>query len=203
MLLFIFDMDEVLYHYDWRVRMARITEITGISFDELRARWWHEQGEIAAEAGAWTSGADYLEAFTAAIGAHIDERDWVEARMSGMTSIAGSIAAAERAAELGRVTLLTNNGALLGEHLPTVARELVPVFGDHLFASSHYGARKPDPTVFRNVLEAYRADAEDTFFADDLPENIAGAESIGITGHLFREPVALLAAIEEFAADRG
>ena len=203
MLLFIFDMDDVLYHYDWRVRMARMTELTGLSFDELRARWWHDNGEIAAEAGAWTSGADYLEAFTAAIGAHVDEHDWVAARRSGMTRIPGSIEAAARAAELGRVTLLTNNGALLGQHLPTVAPELVPIFGDHLFASSHYGARKPDPAVFTAVLEAYGVPADDVFFADDLPENVAGAESVGITAHRFREAESLLEAIEAFAVSRG
>ncbi len=38
--------------------------------------------------------------------------------------------------------------------------------------------------------------------ADDLPENIAGAEECGITGHLFTESSGLLQAIEAFAADR-
>ena len=29
-LLFLFDMDDVLYDYDWRLRMAGLTELTGL-----------------------------------------------------------------------------------------------------------------------------------------------------------------------------
>ena len=79
---------------------------------------------------------------------------------------------------------------------------VVPLFGDHLFTSSDYSARKPDPVVFERVLQRYDTPARDAFFADDLPENVAGAESVGITGHLFTTGVALLAAIEEFSAAR-
>ena len=112
-----------------------------------------------------------------------------------------TIAAAERAAEHGRVTLLTNNGPLIGEHLAEIAPALLPVFGaEHLRASSHYGARKPDPTVFRSVLAAYGVPAERVFFTDDRPENVAGAASVGITAHLYRDATALHEAIEQFAA---
>ena len=55
MLLFIFDMDEVLYGYDWQRRMAGMTELTGLSLEQLRERWWHEEGEMAAEAGGFAA----------------------------------------------------------------------------------------------------------------------------------------------------
>jgi putative hydrolase of the HAD superfamily len=107
----------------------------------------------------------------------------------------------QRAAELGRVTLLTNNGPLVGENLATLAPELVPLFGvEHLRASSHYGARKPDPRVFEGVLREYGQPAAQTFFADDMPVNVEGARSVGITAHLYRDPAALLAAVEDFGA---
>ena len=50
-LLFLFDMDDVLYDYDWRARMAGLTALTGLDLAELRRRWWHDEGEWAAEAG--------------------------------------------------------------------------------------------------------------------------------------------------------
>lgn len=201
-LLYIFDMDDVLYDFNWRVRMAGLTEITGLPLDELRRRWWHDGGETAAEAGEFASADDYLTAFNLALGARLSESDWVRVRGAAMTPFPASIAAVKRAAELGQVTLLTNNGPLTSKHLRTLAPELVPIFGDHLFTSSDYGARKPDPRVFAAVLERYGVSAVDAFFADDLPENIAGAEECGITGHLFTEPRGLLQAIEAFAADR-
>src|SRR5690606_22854678 len=100
--------------------------------------------------------------------------------------------------------LLTNNGPLVGESLPIVAPELVPLFGEeHLRASSHYGARKPDPVVFERAIAAYDEPADHVFFADDLPENVAGAASVGIAAHLYESPGSLLDAIESFAATAG
>ncbi|MCU1576780.1 MAG: hydrolase [Leifsonia sp.] len=201
-MLFIFDMDNVLYEYNWRVRMAAMTEHTGLDLARLRELWWNDDGEWAAEAGRFATADDYLRALRRALGVHVDEDAWVKARGGAMTPWADSISAVGRAAELGTVTLLTNNGALTAKHLPTLAPELVPLFGEHLFTSSDYGARKPDPIVFERVLERYETDAADAFFADDLAENIAGARSVGITAHLFSSPAGLLAAIEAFAAAR-
>jgi FMN phosphatase YigB (HAD superfamily) len=201
-LLFIFDMDDVLYDYDWRVRMAGMTELTGLSLEELRERWWHDRGEWAAEAGEYSTADEYLTAFADAIGMPVDEDEWVRVRGDAMTVWPESLAAVRRASELGQVTLLTNNGALTAKHLPTLAPELVELFGDHLYTSSDYGARKPDPIVFRRVLEAYGVRAEDAFFADDLLVNVESAATLGITTYHFGTPAGLLAAIESFAASR-
>lgn len=196
-LLFIFDMDDVLYRYDFRARAAALTELTGLPLDELLARWWHQPyGEEAAEAGAYADADAYL----AALGVEVSEVDWVRIRGSAMTEDAEAIAAVRRASELGRVTLLTNNGPVTQKHLTTLAPALGDVFGEHLHTSSHYGARKPDPVVFERVLAAYGTDAADAFFADDLAVNVAGARSLGITGHVYTTPERLRAAIDEFAA---
>lgn len=200
-LLFIFDMDDVLYDYDWTVRMSGLTALTGLSIDELRRRWWHSAGETKAEAGGFDAD-EYIEAFSAALGMTIAEDDWVRIRKSAMTPWPDSIAAVERAKELGTVTLLTNNSALSARHIATLAPELVPVFGDGLFTSADYGARKPDPEIFQAVLDRYRVEAADAFFADDLVENVEGARLVGITAHLFTGAAGLLAAIESFAEHR-
>ena len=201
-LLFIFDMDDVLYDYDWRLRMSAMTEITGLPLDELRRRWWHNDGEWAAEAGGFASAAEYLSAFEKAIGMPVDETQFVEARAGAMTVWPESLAAVRRASELGTITLLTNNGPLVSKHLRVIAPELVDLFGDHLFTSSDYGARKPDPVVFERVLAAYDAAPENTFFADDMRVNVEGAARLGITTYHFGTPQGLHAAIEEFAAAR-
>jgi putative hydrolase of the HAD superfamily len=201
-LLFIFDMDEVLYSYDWRERMRGMAELTGLSFEELRRRWWHDTGERAAEAGVFTTGRDYLAAFETAVGCEVDVSEWVRLRGGAMTPWPDSIAAVRRASELGQITLLTNNNALAGEHLATLAPELADLFGDHLLTTSHYGARKPDPAVFARVLAKYEVPAERAFFADDMLENVEGAASIGISAHHFSSGEKMLRAIEEFALAR-
>jgi glucose-1-phosphatase len=202
-LLFVFDMDDVLYDYDWRHRMAGLTALTGHDIAELRRRWWNDEREWAAEAGRWPDGASYLAEWVAVIGTKLTSDEWLANRGSAMTPRPEALAAVKRASDFGRVTLLTNNGPLVGENLSTLAPDLVPLFGaEHLKASSHYGARKPDPEVFEAVLRAYDEPAEHTFFVDDMPINVAGAASIGITAHLYRDPAALLRAIEDFATAR-
>jgi HAD superfamily hydrolase (TIGR01509 family) len=201
-LLFIFDMDDVLYDYDWRVRMAGMTAMTGHSLDELRRLWWNDRGEWAAEAGVFETAEAYLSAFEEAVGTPVDEDEWVRVRGAAMTVWPESLEAVRRASALGQITLLTNNGALASKHLRTLAPELVELFGDHLFTSSDYRARKPNPLVFERVLASYDVDAESTFFADDMRINVDGAASIGITSHLFKGPSGLHGAIEDFASQR-
>jgi putative hydrolase of the HAD superfamily len=202
-LLFLFDMDDVLYDYDWRARMSGLTSLTGLDLHELRRRWWNDEGEWAAEAGRFADADAYHSAFVAALGTPVSVEDWVDNRRSAMTAWPASIAAVERAAELGRVSLLTNNGPLVQAHLATIAPEIAAIFGDHLRTSSYYGARKPDPAVFDRVLATYGADPAEVFFADDLRENVAAAATRGITAHLVTTPEKLLAAVEEFAASAG
>ena len=201
-LLFIFDMDDVLYDYDWRARMAGMTAMTGHSVEELSRRWWTPEGEMAAEAGGFSSGDDYLAALEAALETRVDEAEWVRARRAAMTARPACLAAVRRASELGTVTLLTNNGALAARNLAALAPELVDIFGEHLLTSSHYGERKPNPLVYERVLAAYEVPARDAFFADDLPENVDSAARLGITAHLYSTADAMRAAIEDFAASR-
>jgi FMN phosphatase YigB (HAD superfamily) len=201
-LLFVFDMDDVLYDYDWRTRMAGMTGVTGFDLAELRRRWWHDEGEWAAEAGGFVSPAAYLAAFEQAMGMPIDEDTWSQIRGGAMTPWPESLAAVRLAATFGQVTLLTNNGILAQKHLPAWAPELVEIFGEHLYTSSHYGARKPNPLVFERMLEAYSTPAADTFFADDMLVNVEGARGVGITAHHFTSSKNLREAVETFALSR-
>ena len=100
------------------------------------------------------------------------------------------------------MSLLTNNGPLLDEHLRSIAPEIAPLFGDHLRTTSRYGARKPDPVVFSRVLAHYGVPAEDAFFVDDLAENVAAAASLGITVHRYGTADGLRTAIDAFALRR-
>jgi DNA-binding CsgD family transcriptional regulator len=68
-LLFLFDMDDVLYDYDYATRMARLSAATGVADHDLRTRWWKAGHEHIAEAGGYATAEAYLAAFAAAVGA--------------------------------------------------------------------------------------------------------------------------------------
>jgi putative hydrolase of the HAD superfamily len=53
------------------------------------------------------------------------------------------------------------------------------------FYSSRIGVAKPDPRAYRAVLEQLGADAGEAFFVDDRPDNVAGAERVGIPSMRF------------------
>ncbi|RZT59237.1 putative hydrolase of the HAD superfamily [Microcella alkaliphila] len=199
-MLFLFDMDDVLCDYDWRTRMAALTARTGHDLTELRRRWWLNGLEFAAEAGDPADADEYLAVVTAAIGADIPREEWVRIRAESTVARPEAVDAVRRAAEFGRVALLTNNSILIQEHLHEVASELAEVMGrEHLHASARFGARKPDPAVYARAMEHYGATAAQTFFTDDRPDNVAGAESLGITGHVYVHAAGLRAAIDAFA----
>jgi len=161
-LLYVFDMDDVLYDYDWRTRMEDLTAITGHDLHELRRRWWISGMEWQAEAGDPSDPDEYLRRVTGIIGAEISREEWVRIRSEATQPRPAALAAVRRAAELGRVALLTNNGILIHEHLHEVAPELVPIMGrENMHASAAFGARKPDPLVYERILAHYGASAHD------------------------------------------
>jgi putative hydrolase of the HAD superfamily len=60
----------------------------------------------------------------------------------------------------------------------------------HLFHVRQYscdvGMRKPDPRVFRKILEDLGSQPHETIFVDDHPRNVAAAEMLGIRAVRFR-----------------
>ena len=94
-MLFIFDMDNVLYDYHWRVRMEALTAITGHDFHELRRRWWHDKGEWKAEAGQPDTGEEYLARVNDAFGSSITREHWLSLRREAMAFRPGVLPAGQ------------------------------------------------------------------------------------------------------------
>jgi 2-haloacid dehalogenase len=53
------------------------------------------------------------------------------------------------------------------------------------------GIRKPDPRIFRLLMDRYGLRPETTVFVDDVAENVAAAEALGMVGRVFRDGGAL------------
>jgi 2-haloacid dehalogenase len=62
---------------------------------------------------------------------------------------------------------------------------------DGIVVSGEEGVIKPDPRIFRILLERYRIAPEEAVFIDDNPANAAAATALGIHGIHFRSPDAL------------
>jgi putative hydrolase of the HAD superfamily len=59
------------------------------------------------------------------------------------------------------------------------------------FSSCYVGLRKPDAPIYRRALDILGTPPGRVLFIDDRPENVAGAESVGIKGVRFTGEAAL------------
>jgi len=78
--------------------------------------------------------------------------------------------------------LLTNTPLAIHQNY-----DAVPHFArfNGMFASCDVALLKPDPAFYRAFLQHFNLRAEDCLFIDDLPENCAGANSVGIDTFCF------------------
>lgn len=81
---------------------------------------------------------------------------------------------------------LTNWSA---ETFPLI-RGKYPVFSllDGYVVSGEEHTKKPLPQIYRCLLERFSLDPGESIFIDDNPDNVAGAEAVGIRGLLFTSP---------------
>ncbi len=182
--LYFFDFDRTLYAYDYRMRLPALARITGTSQYHLASSWWAAGFETRAEAGEWPTSAEYLAQFEQVTGEPLTLSHWQEARALASTPIPQSVDALRLAATLGTVCVLSNNPAPFAESLSVLAPDVTAIVGENLIVSCRLGIRKPEPLAFSRALDLLGAQADNTFFVDDSPTNVAGAASIGIHAHL-------------------
>lgn len=204
--LYFFDLDKTLYAYDFRYRLPELSRLTGSSQYSLAKRWWASGCEARAEAGEWPTADEYLDEFSRVTDSRrLSLEEWASARRLAMTRIPGSVAALQRASELGTVSLLSNNPAATATALPMLAPDVVEILGENRLFSYQLKSRKPGEEIYHRALAHYEVDAENCFFADDSAANIAGARAVGIASHQLTshdgvfDTDALLLAIEAFA----
>jgi 2-haloacid dehalogenase len=140
---------------------------------------------------SWTEAIDTLSR------EHPESRALIEAFRERWVEMLGgpihdTVAILDRLHRAGTPTYALSNWS--AETFP-IARPLFPFLEwfDGVVISGGEGIRKPDPRIFRVLLERYGLAAAATAFVDDVAENVAAAEAVGMVGILFRDGHALRA----------
>lgn len=190
----LFDMDGVLYAYDFENRLTLLEAALDVPAATIRARVFEAGIEDGADAGALSTDA-YIAAISDALGVEVRLGQWLAARKWAMAPDPAMIDLAGRLKARVPVAMLTNNGTMLAEHIAELAPELPPLFGDNLFVSAVFGGGKEDPATFSRLLDRLGWRADRTLFVDDNEDYVAAATRAGLITHHFSGLDALVSAL--------
>jgi putative hydrolase of the HAD superfamily len=150
----------------------------------VEAAIWRSGYEDLGDTGAMDADG-YLRGFAERLGGSLTLEAWSSALRAAVTPLPKALELAAAVRRRARVAVLTNNNLLVAREIDSIFPELGPIFGRNIFVSAEFGARKPDPDVYRRCLAGLGAAPEETLFADDSVKNVAGAERAGLGGHVY------------------
>ncbi|MCB9137464.1 MAG: HAD-IA family hydrolase [Caldilineaceae bacterium] len=180
----IFDLGNVLIHYDHRATLHALAAVSAADEAALGALL----SEFEAEYGTGSmSSADLHEALTARAGASRDFARFAQAFSAGLApdEEALAYALALQARPDMTVAVISNTNALhvawLDAHVAALAEF------DLVIMSNEVGMLKPDPGIFALALELLNLPPEDALFVDDAVVNVEAARSLGMAGIVHRD----------------
>jgi epoxide hydrolase-like predicted phosphatase len=116
----------------------------------------------------------------------------IEGLFAGLQPAEPMVEAVRRAREAGVPTGLISNSWVM-DHYTDEIRGLF----DAVVISAEVGLHKPQPEIYRLAAERLGVATEDCVIVDDLRENCAGAEAVGMTAVLHRDADQTIARMEE------
>jgi putative hydrolase of the HAD superfamily len=134
--------------------------------------------------------AEFEPRFAALLG--IENHDGLINRLFARLGPDDAMIAAVRAARAAgvRTGLITNSWGLgIYERAPMDLFDATVISGD-------VGMHKPQPEIYRLASQRLGVEPGEAVFVDDLRENVAGAEAIGMAGVLHRDSAATITELE-------
>jgi putative hydrolase of the HAD superfamily len=194
----VFDYGEVISFSPSEEDRQRMVDAAGVPAEDL---WRAYQADRDRLDEGLLSTTDYWLGIGAACGVEWDvpqaQRMWA-LDFRGWTSADPEVVRviADLAAGGTRLALLSNAAPDYGG-----AFRFSPVGAlfEHVFVSGELLLLKPDPAIYRHAAETLGTDARNLVFVDNREVNVRGAESIGITGHVYTDPASLRAFLESLA----
>jgi FMN phosphatase YigB (HAD superfamily) len=188
--LVIFDMDDVLCHYDLGRRLRALSQISGKTPRDIRAAIWDSGFEDDADSGGYPDADVYLAEFSYRIGHTITRQQWIAARRESMIPSSDVLTLAQTIGKVSRLAIYTNNGPIVKSSLDELFPEAAAIFRER-YCSYEFGTKKPDPDSFTKLLRKIEISPADTWFIDDKRSNVQGAKLAGLKAHHFRSYEAL------------
>jgi epoxide hydrolase-like predicted phosphatase len=161
---------------------------------EAAKRLFRENPDALAELRALETGSAEPAAFERRFGELLgtDPEGLIEGLFAGLRPSDPMIAAVRAAGAAGIPVCLVSNSWVMDHY----TEEIRALF-DAIVISAEVGMHKPQPEIYLLAAERVGVEPEHCVFVDDLRENCAGAEAVGMTAVLHREPAQTVARLEE------
>lgn len=180
----IFDLGKVVFDFSFDAALTSWAQAAGLHVDELSARLvWdgsyerYERGEIDLK--------QVHRRFTGMISAAIDYERFESAWLGVFgAEIPGIRSLLRRLQPDYRLTALSNTNADHARVWRRLYPEALSCF-EKVFASHEITARKPEARAYEAVLDYLGLPAGQTLFIDDMADNIAAADRLGLKVVLF------------------
>lgn len=174
----LFDLGGVFIQLSGAPRMLELTR-GRLTIDELWEKWLSSPSVKRFESGR-SSSREFAIAMVDEFGLYIDPSqfleeftEWSSTLYPGARCLLNTLGADYTLASLSNTNYI--HWAYFRDHLK------LPDLFHHNFPSHETGLIKPDAEAFTHVINALDCPPERILFLDDMPENVAGAASTGIT----------------------
>ncbi len=190
----IFDMGGVLLRTTNSVPREAIAERFGVTRAELEAFIFMSETSLRSEVGE-LSDKEHWETVLRYFNQPVDDYPRVyDEFFSGDAvdqELLGFAVSLKKDYQLGLLSnAWVNARLLLGKHF-----DFIDVFDVSVF-SYEVGMRKPEPAIFKVMLEKMDVNAENAVFIDDMPTNVEGAKSAGLHAIRFKDTQTTIAAVK-------
>jgi putative hydrolase of the HAD superfamily len=199
----IFDFGNVVAHFDYRKACTTLGRPLGLSGEALLKRAWslgflplvqqYESGKISAET--------FSRGLCALVGLEISHDDFAAA-WTDIFSLNAPIAGLVEALKGQGYTLVlgSNTNDL---HATQFRRQFATTLAhfDRLILSYEIGHIKPSAAFYHACSQAAGVPPGLCVFIDDIAENVAGAQAVGMEAVLFRDVPSLLETLRELGIE--
>lgn len=197
--LVLFDYGEVISRSQSDADRAALLDVAGVPGQRFWPAYWAERDAL--DHGR-LSVRDYWLSIGRACGA-----EWDDARLQSLwaadlrswITVDAEVLAVLTELHAGRTRLAVLSNA--GFDYALLRASPLASLAERIFLSAELGLLKPDPAIYLRVADELGIPPERIVFVDNKAGNVAGAESIGMTGHVFTDAASLRAFLQALAAD--
>ena len=173
----LFDLGDTACHFRPERRLAALAAASSLAPEAIKAHIWDSGFDADCDRGRYTSD-QIIRQISGWLGLDVTPDELRAIWALAWEPNDAVLAVAEALAPRARIAMLSNNGPLLHDVLPTRFPSVWARFDPCLF-SCNLGANKPDPAIFAAAEAHLGEPPERLLLIDDSAAAVAGARAAG------------------------